>query len=200
MAGVDTIKNEILQEAEESARGIIADAEAAKAEAIEAAKAEIAEASAKNEAKAKADAAAHIERAEAKAESESRRAVLAARSEVISDVIEKAYEKLKGRDSASYFAMLYGMVGAAAHGEEGTIVLSPADMQRLPSDFESNVKAAAAKKGGSLKLDPAGDPSIDSGFVLKYAGIDENCSLSAIFESRKTDLSDIVYRKLWPKE
>ena len=73
MAGVDTIKNEILQEAEESARGIIADAEAAKAEAIEAAKAEIAEASAKNEAKAQADAAAHIERAEAKAESESRR-------------------------------------------------------------------------------------------------------------------------------
>ncbi len=200
MAGVDTIKNEILQEAEESARGIIADAEAAKAEAIEAAKAEIAEASAKNEAKAKADAAAHIERAEAKAESESRRAVLAARSEVISDVIEKAYEKLKGRDSASYFAMLYGMVGAAAHGEEGTIVLSPADMQRLPSDFENNVNKAAAAKGGSLKLDPAGDPSIDSGFVLKYAGIDENCSLSAIFESRKTDLSDIVYRKLWPKE
>ena len=200
MAGVDTIKNEILQEAEESARGIIADAEAAKAEAIEAAKAEIAEASAKNEAKAKADAAAHIERAEAKAESESRRAVLAARSEVISDVIEKAYEKLKGRDSASYFAMLYGMVGAAAHGEEGTIVLSPADMQRLPSDVENNVNKAAAAKGGSLKLDPAGDPSIDSGFVLKYAGIDENCSLSAIFESRKTDLSDIVYRKLWPKE
>lgn len=200
MAGVDTIKNEILQEAEESARGIIADAEAAKAEAIEAAKAEIAEASAKNEAKAKADAAAHIERAEAKAESESRRAVLAARSEVISDVIEKAYEKLKGRDSASYFAMLYDMVGAAAHGEEGTIVLSPADMQRLPSDFENNVNKAAAAKGGSLKLDPAGDPSIDSGFVLKYAGIDENCSLSAIFESRKTDLSDIVYRKLWPKE
>ena len=200
MAGVDTIKNEILQEAEESARGIIADAEAAKAEAIEAAKAEIAEASAKNEAKAKADAAAHIERAEAKAESESRRAVLAARSEVISDVIEKAYEKLKGRDSASYFAMLYGMVGAAAHGEEGTIVLSPADMQRLPSDFESNVKAAAAKKGGSLKLDPNGDPAIDSGFVLKYSGLDENCSLKAIFDSRKTDLADIVYRKLWPKE
>ena len=200
MAGVDTIKNEILQEAEETAKGIIADAEAAKTGRIETAKAELADATAKNEVKAKADAAAHISRAEAKAESESRRAVLSARSEVINDVIEKAYEKLKGRDSASYFAMLYGMVGAAAHGEEGTIVLSPADMQRLPSDFENNVNKAAAAKGGSLKLDPAGDLSIDSGFVLKYAGIDENCSLSAIFESRKTDLSDIVYRKLWPKE
>ena len=162
---------------------------------IETAKAELADATAKNEVKAKADAAAHISRAEAKAESESRRAVLSARSEVINDVIEKAYEKLKGRDSASYFAMLIDMVGAAAHGEEGTIVLSPADMRRLPSDFENNVNKAAAAKGGSLKLDPAGD-----GFVLKYAGIDENCSLSAIFESRKTDLSDIVYRKLWPKE
>ena len=30
MAGVDTIKNEILQEAEESAKGIIAEAEKAK--------------------------------------------------------------------------------------------------------------------------------------------------------------------------
>ena len=165
----------------------IADAEAAKTGRIETAKAELADATAKNEVKAKADAAAHISRAEAKAESESRRAVLSARSEVINDVIEKAYEKLKGRDSASYFAMLIDMVGAAAHGEEGTIVLSPADMRRLPSDFENNVNKAAAAKGGSLKLDPAGDPSIDS-------------SLSAIFESRKTDLSDIVYRKLWPKE
>ncbi len=161
MAGVDTIKNEILQEAEETAKGIIADAEAAKTGRIETAKAELADATAKNEVKAKADAAAHISRAEAKAESESRRAVLSARSEVINDVIEKAYEKLKGRDSASYFAMLIDMVGAAAHGEEGTIVLSPADMRRLPSDFENNVNKAAAAKGGSLKLDPAGDPSID---------------------------------------
>lgn len=200
MAGVDTITKEILQEAEESAKGIIADAEAAKAERIDAAKADIAAQTAKNEAKAKADSAAFIGRAEAGAESESRRAVLAARSEVIRDVIEKAYEKLKGRDSASYFAMLYDMIGSAAHAEEGTIVLSPADMKRLPADFESNVKTAAAKKGGSLKIDPAGDESIDSGFVLKYAGIDENCSLSAIFESRKTDLSDIVYKALWPKE
>lgn len=200
MAGVDTIKNEILQEAEESAKGIIAEAEKAKADRIEAAKAEIADTTAKNEAKAKAESAAHISRAEAKAESEGRRAVLSARSEVINDVIEKAYEKLKGRDSASYFSMLIDMVGAAAHGEEGTIVLSPADMQRLPSDFENNVKAAAAKKGGSLKLDTNGDPAIDSGFVLKYSGLDENCSLKAIFDSRRTDLADIVYRKLWPKE
>ena len=191
MAGVDTIKNEILQEAEETAKGIIADAEAAKTGRIETAKAELADATAKNEVKAKADAAAHISRAEAKAESESRRAVLSARSEVINDVIEKAYEKLKGRDSASYFAMLIDMVGAAAHGEEGTIVLSPADMQRLPSDFESNVKAAAAKKGGSLKLDPNGDPAIDSGFVLKYSGLDENCSLKAIFDSRDIELNQL---------
>lgn len=200
MAGVENITKEILQEAEESAAAIIREAEDKKAAALAEAKEQIAAETEKNEKKAKEAAATYLSRIESKADSDGRRAQLAARSAVISDVIERAKKELLNTDAPAYFDMLADMAEKACHGEAGTMVLSPADVKRLPAGFAEKVNAAAKAKGGSLDIAAAGDPAIDGGFVLKYGGIDENCSISAIFAEKSTDLADIVYRKLWPKE
>ena len=56
--------------------------------------------------------------------------------------------------------------------------------------------AAAKALGGSLKLskDPA---PVKNGFILKYGGIEENCSLDALFASRTDALVDKVNAALW---
>ena len=38
---------------------------------------------------------------------------------------------------------------------------------------------------------------IENGFVLRYGGIDENCSLRALFEEKRETLQDIVNKILW---
>ena len=50
--------------------------------------------------------------------------------------------------------------------------------------------------GGSLTVSPEAAP-IDNGFILKYGGIEENCSLRALFSSMKDQLQDKVNAALW---
>ena len=52
------------------------------------------------------------------------------------------------------------------------------------------------QKGGSLTLsDDTAD--IDSGFILRYGGIEENCSLKALFADRQEELQDLVHKLLF---
>ena len=39
--------------------------------------------------------------------------------------------------------------------------------------------------------------NITNGFVLVYGGIEENCTIDALFDARRDELSDIVQRLLF---
>ena len=69
-------------------------------------------------------------------------------------------------------------------------------LARLPEGFRDLVKKLAAEKGGSLTI---GEESadIENGFILRYGGVDENCSLSSLFAEKKDMLQDLVSRTLW---
>ena len=38
---------------------------------------------------------------------------------------------------------------------------------------------------------------MDGGFVLVYGGIEENCTIRAMFDAKRDELSDIVHRLLF---
>ncbi len=40
----------------------------------------------------------------------------------------------------------------------------------------------------------AGRDNIDNGFILAYGGIEENCTIRAMFDAKRDELSDIVHR------
>ena len=79
---------------------------------------------------------------------------------------------------------------------EGVLSFSAKDLKRLPSDFASKASEIAAKNNGKIKIaDEAAD--IEDGFILSYGGIEENCTLKALFSEKEDELRDCVHSVLW---
>ena len=125
-----------------------------------------------------------------------KQAFLSSKQSMISACIAKAKDLILGQDDASYFAMIAKLLGEKLQAKDGILYLSGKDKSRLPEGFLQKITSEAAAKGGTLKVsDEAVD--IDGGFVLAYGGIDENCSVSALFEEHAEELSDIVGKMLF---
>ena len=196
MAGIEKITNEILSDAQSRADEILDQARKAADEELAKAEGENKELS--DAAKERIDRAVadYGERVRSQCEQENKLSVLAAKQEVIDGVLEKAQAKLKAQDAPAYFAMLKKLLGTVVRAGEGEIALSKADLERLPADFLAGANEVAQAKGGSVKLAEA-PADIDSGFVLRYGQIEENCSLQALFAENRDRLQDAVASILW---
>ena len=191
MTGLEKITSQIQEEAEALAAKRI---EAAQKEA-DAVLAEAKEACAAMEAdgaEKKAALKANYEgRVKSSAEQQRRTALLRAKQEIIAEVIEAAYTTLKEEDAESYFLTMEKILKTYVLAEAGEIYFSAADLARMPSGFEKKIEAAAKEKGGSLVLKKE-PKAIADGFVLVYGGIEENCTLKALFDARRDELQDKV--------
>lgn len=92
--------------------------------------------------------------------------------------------------------MIKKLLTKAVHSGAGEILFSEKDLKRLPATFAKEIAEIAGKNGGSLKISdkPA---AIDNGFILSYGGIDENCSLKALFAEKHDQLQDKAHASLW---
>ena len=88
------------------------------------------------------------------------------------------------------------MLQAYAQPQNGIIRFSQKDLDRMPESFEREIEKAAKEAGGSLKLDETA-ADIANGFVLIYGGIEENCTLRAVFDANKDELTDKVHKLLY---
>ena len=95
--------------------------------------------------------------------------------------------------SGSGKTTLLKMLDKYALPEAGEIFFAASDLARMSNDFRAEVEKSAASKGGSLVISEEGR-KIENGFVLAYGGIEENCTLQAIFDAKKDELSDKVHR------
>ena len=141
-------------------------------------------------------AEAQTERAASQAQLKKRQTLLFEKQQIISEVIEKAKASLAAQDGAAYFAMTAKLIEKNARPQAGEIAFGAADLARLDASAKAAIEAAAKKAGGSLKIaEDAAD--IKSGFILRYGGIEENCSLDALFAEKADQLVDKVNRALW---
>lgn len=191
MTGLEKITTQIQEEAKASAAAKLEaaqkEADAILAEAKEACEGLEAEAAEKNTVlKANYDG-----RVKSSAEQQRRTALLRAKQEIIAEVIEKAYVTLKEEDVQSYFLTMEKILKTYVLAEAGEIYFSAADLARMPADFEKKIVATAKAKGGSLVLKKE-PKAIADGFVLVYGGIEENCTLRALFDAKRDQLQDKV--------
>lgn len=193
MTGLDKMKSQILDEAKAAAEGKIAEAKAQAEETIRNAKEDAAKQTESILHKSKSDVSNYQERLESSIDLQKRTKILAAKQEVIADVLEKARAKVEAMEAGEYFSMLLKMVEKYALAQDGEICLCAADLARLPEGFEAEVSRIAKEKGGSLKLSGEGK-QIKNGFILVYGGVEENCTINAMFDAKKDELSDIVHR------
>ena len=70
------------------------------------------------------------------------------------------------------------------------------DLERMPAGFREEIKSLAQQKGGVLEI--SGETrNIDGGFILIYGGIEENCSIDAMFAEKRDELLDQVRKILF---
>ncbi len=196
MTGTEKILRHIAAQAEEESGKILAAArdEIGKIEARSAADTELIR---KNgEAKAEAFMTDARSRSEAALAMKKRRELLALKGRLIREAVDKAYDRLLDLPDGEYFAFLNGMLKDHVQNGDGVLFLNSRDTARCPDEFIAGAKAMAEAKGGSLVLseEPA---DIDGGFILRYGGIEENCSLKAVFAERADDLKDAVREVLF---
>ncbi len=196
MAGIDNMKHQILDEAQAAADMKLREANAQADEMIERAKAEAEKLSESISQKSSAEVENYRERVISSIDLQKRTKILEAKQELISEVLDKSYESLAGMEPEAYFPMLLKLLGKYALPQEGEIFFSPADLKRMPSGYEAEVKKTAEEKGGSLTVSEKGR-NIENGFVLAYGGIEENCTLRAMFDEKRDELSDKVRELLF---
>ena len=196
MTGLEKMKSQILDEAKATADSKIQEAENQAKEILDTATQEAAKAADGISQKSAAEIANYKERVASSIDLKKRTEILKAKQEVIAEVLEKAYETVCAMDTESYFALLEKMLDKYALAQEGEIYFSAADRERMPDGFAAKIEAAAKARGGSLKFGEE-DKKVTDGFILVFGGVEENCTIRAMFDAKKDELSDCVYQLLF---
>lgn len=196
MTGTEKILRHIADQAENESRQILDEARAQAAKLTEKADAQVCSLKEEGEAKAEVFLKDAQERVEAATAMQKRRALLAAKGELVNEALKAAYQKLLNLPDEEYFAFLYRQLARQELKGNGELCLNQKDYARRPADFDAKVSAAAAEKGGTLRVSdqPA---AIDGGFILSYGGIMENCSFEAVFESEADRMKDRIREVLF---
>ena len=196
MAGLDKMKSQILSEAKAAADEKTAKANAEAQEILGQAKAEAEKRKSSISRKSEADVAYYKERVASSIDLQHRTKILGAKQEMIASVLDKAYETVTGLGDKEYFEMLLKLLNKYALPQDGEICFSAADLKRMPTGFEQDAQQSAKANGGTLKVSRVAK-NIENGFVLVYGGIEENCTLRAMFDAKRDELSDKVHRMLF---
>ena len=190
MAGLDKIISQIKEESQEAAARTLAGARDEADKVLAAARKE-----AESE-RSRQSVANILERGQSAADLKKRGSILAEKQKLIGDTIEKAKAELKGMDTDAYFDMILKLAVKSAQNGKGELLFSAKDLARVPEGFEDRLNAALKDKDAALHISKD-TRDIDAGFVLTYGGIEENCSINAIFDSAHELLQDKVQEILF---
>lgn len=193
MSGIDKIIQEIETNTVQSCDSVLAQARQ-KADAI------IADAQKQADqivADGKDRTAAHVadikKRGDSAAELEEKRVMLYTKQQIINTMLGEGLTSAKNLPKDEYFALIKSMVAKYSMEDDGVIFFGEKDNQRLPADFSGELNQVAK---GSIVLSSKSAP-INAGFILKYGGIEQNCSFDAIFAGEAENLSDKAGRLLF---
>lgn len=182
MTGLEKILGQISDEAEQTARQHLQQAQQQVDEVMTKTDAELASMQEKHE-QSLADQTKNIlERAQSAADLEGRKQVLQYKQGLINQTVAEAKQTMQALSVQEYFSVLLTIAGKAFEGDQATMALGANDLQRLPRDFAGKLPA-----GITLSDTPA---NIENGFVLIMDGIDINCSFEALFDDKAEQLQD----------
>ena len=196
MTGLEKIISQIEEEARLSAEEIIKTAEDRAAEICAQAQETCRTLSQEAGVQAEAIREDILKKSRSAAQMERKKKLLAAKQQVIGQIIDQARDRLLALPDQEYFELIVKLAGEYAQSGDGEIRFNERYKNRLPQDFEQAICQAAARRGGSLALSQK-TSDIDGGFVLVYGGIEENCSFEAMFAAQREKLQDQVHAFLF---
>ena len=196
MTGLEKITSEIKADADKSIAAIIDKANAEAKSILAGAEKEAAEAIEKVNHDVSVRLSASKSTAESAAALKKRRLILEEKQKLIGEVIEEAKSLIYALPDNVYFEKILKLAEKNVSPAEGTIIFNAKDLSRLPADFETKLNVVAVAKGGKLTVSKETRP-IDGGFVLLYEGIDQNCSITSLFETNIESVQDKIQKLLF---
>lgn len=191
MSGLDKITARILEESAAKAKEITDEARQ-KAEAITAdGQRRTAEECERINKKAEAVVLNTQDKGKTSAQLRHKQVLLAGRQELIHEVIDTARQELSSLNDAEYKEFIIGLFNRHLPDQAAELKLNAKDKTRLGADTLEALKAAAGANGAKLTVsdEPA---DIKNGFVLSYGGVEENCTIDALFDQSMDDMQDKV--------
>ncbi len=191
MAGIDKIIEQIISQAEDNAKKITdeANAEATNilTQAREDGQAKAQVISQKSEIQSKDIVA----RGQSAAALYIRKENLKAKQDIITKMLKNAKQAILNLSDKEYCDIILKMIEKHSTNEVGFISFNSKDVKRI-SSIESNFKKF------NLTLSDK-TVNIDGGFILIYGDIEENCSITALFDGADEKLQDEVSSMLFSK-
>ena len=196
MTRLEKITSEIKADSDKSVAAIIDKANAEASDILAGAEKEAAEAVAKINHDVSVRLSASKSTAESAAALRKRRLILEEKQKLIGEVIEEAKNLIYALPDSVYFEKILKLAEKNVSPAEGTIIFNAKDLSSLPADFQTKLNVVAVAKGGRLTVSKETRP-IDGGFVLLYEGIDQNCSITSLFETHIESVQDKIQKLLF---
>lgn len=196
MNGLEKIKEHILEDARRTADEILSRANDEKDSILEEARLQARKQGESISKNSDAGISAYREKIDSSIDLERRTRILSAKQDLIGGIIENAKRKFRDLPETEYFDMLKKLLECNIQSKDGKMFLSAKDLDRMPSGFEVDIRIIASARGAKLEISKEA-MNIDGGFVLVYGGIEENCTIEALFEEKKDMISDIVQHRLF---
>lgn len=189
--GIDNILERISVGSEKEAEKITAEARAKATEIYAERTAEAKIAAAALIEAAEKDAIDRINHIKSTAALESRKLVLAAKRDVINEVLDDITPTFRKLPKDEYAAFLADV--AVKSSEKGTLFFANVDY-----DVADKVRDLLRDKP-QYKVAKTTVKDISSGFIIKYENVRIDCSVESIVENMKTELETIIASKLFPE-
>lgn len=190
MTGIEKILQEIQEEGQKAAAALSAEGEA-KIEALQEEIRRQTEAQCAEIARGGEEECRRIrERSHSSSRLLERRMLLEAKQELLEAVLEKAQASVYAMEDSAYFELLLGLIRKRALPQKGELLLSAGDQARLPDHFEQRLQKELPE-GAQLEISRE-TREIRGGCVLLYGGVEENCSIEALFSAEREELTDLA--------
>ena len=193
MNGLEKLTSRIKDGAKSQADEIIKEAQAQAQMQIETAEKDAETACLKIADDAKSSKQRILRGADSQGNLDGRKNLLFSRRKMIDAAFAKAKENLLALSTQEYFDFVLKTVKKIYSGSDAEIILNKSDIARMPDSFTASL---AEISGGKIVLSTtAGD--FDGGFVLKYAFLEENCTLDALLRQSRETLEDTAAKILF---
>lgn len=198
MAGVDKLKERILNDNKKLADEIINDANLKAQEVINAAKQRAEELLKDSEARAQRDGKDKKDRILARTQLEARNSILKAKQEAIDKVLDKTIEKIKAMTNEEYTEFIEKLLLNVVETGDEDVIFSINDRLRVKPDLidRVNKKLESMGKKGLLRIS-SDERDISSGFVLKRGGLEINSSIEAqiriMRDSLESEIANLLF-------
>ena len=132
------------------------------------------------------------------AEMEAKKSVLSVKQEMISAAFDAAREEIVNMPRDKYTQFLARMAAEAAASGMEEIVLNARDKAEVGKDVCKAANELLSAKGTPGKLTVSEDTAdISGGVIVRFGGIETNCSIDALIRQRRSGLSTEVAAALF---